>query len=99
MAKSILEITQSERFKTLIRKRWTVSVVLLMALFAIYYGFILTVAFGKEFLAQKVGVYTNFGILFGIGAIILAWALTLIYVVWANNAYDKEVDEIRSELA
>jgi hypothetical protein len=28
----------------------------------------------------------------------LSWALTGIYVIWANNVYDKEVDAIKKEL-
>lgn len=94
MASSASQIINSDRFKALVRKRWAVSITLLVLLFLIYYGYILTVAYGKTFLAQKVGVYTNYGILFGVLTIVLSWVLTIIYVVWANNVYDKEVDEL-----
>ncbi len=92
------EIVRSDRFKALVRKRWAVSLTLTGLLFVIYYGYILTVAYGKSFLAEKVGVYTNYGILFGVLTIVLSWVLTVVYVLWANTSYDKEVDEIRRQL-
>ena len=98
MARTASEIVASQRFKALVRKRWSVSIVLTILLFIIYYGYILTVAYGKEFLAQKIGVYTNFGIVFGVLTIVFSWLLTVIYVIWANTSYDKEVDEIKKEL-
>jgi len=98
MAKTAKEIVQSERFKALMRKRWTVSAILTIILFVIYYGYILVVGYGKAFLGVKVGVYTNYGIILGVLVIVLSWALTGIYVIWANNVYDKEVDAIKKEL-
>ena len=98
MAKTAKEIVQSERFKALMRKRWTVSAILTIILFIIYYGYILIVGYGKGFLGLKVGVYTNYGIILGVLVIVLSWALTGVYVIWANNVYDKEVDAIKKDL-
>jgi uncharacterized membrane protein (DUF485 family) len=98
MAKTAHEIVTSERFNALVRKRWTVSVVLTILLFIVYYGYILIVAYGKEFLGQKVGEYTNWGIILGVLGIVLSWVLTLVYVLWANNVYDKEVDSIKQTM-
>jgi uncharacterized membrane protein (DUF485 family) len=98
MAKTAKEIVQSERFKALMRKRWSVSIILTTLLFIVYYGYILIVGYGKGFLGLKVGVYTNYGIILGVLVIVLSWALTLIYVIWANNVYDKEVDAIKKDL-
>jgi uncharacterized membrane protein (DUF485 family) len=98
MAKTAHEIVTSDRFKALVRKRWTVSVILTVLLFASYYGYILVIAYGKEFLSQKVGEFTNWGIIFGVLCIVFAWLLTAIYVVWANNVYDKEVDSIKQTM-
>ena len=98
MARTASEVVNSDRFKALVRKRWAVCMTLLAFLFVIYYGYILTVAYGKTFLADKVGVYTNYGIIFGILVIVLSWLLTIVYVVWANGFYDKEVDALENEL-
>jgi uncharacterized membrane protein (DUF485 family) len=98
MARSAKQIVESQRFKALVRKRWSVSIILTILLFIIYYGYILTVAYGKNFLAEKVGVHTNYGILFGVLTIVLSWLLTVVYVIWANTSYDKEVEELKKEL-
>jgi uncharacterized membrane protein (DUF485 family) len=98
MGKSAHEIVTSDRFKALVRKRWGVSIILTILLFVSYYGIILVIAYGKEFLSQKVGEFTNWGILLGIFGIVFAWLLTAIYVVWANNVYDKEVDSIKQTM-
>jgi uncharacterized membrane protein (DUF485 family) len=98
MGKTAHEIVTSDRFKALVRKRWTVSVILTILLFVSYYGIILTIAYGKEFLSQKVGEFTNWGIILGIFGIVFAWILTGIYVIWANNVYDKEVDSIKQTM-
>jgi uncharacterized membrane protein (DUF485 family) len=98
MGKTAHEIVTSDRFKALVRKRWTVSFILTVLLFVSYYGIILTIAYGKEFLSTKVGEFTNWGIIFGIFGIVFAWILTAVYVVWANNVYDKEVDSIKQTM-
>ncbi len=98
MGKTAREIVQSDRFKALMRKRWSVSIILTTLLFIVYYGYILIVGFGKEWLGEKIGVYTNNGIVLGVLVIVLSWALTGVYVIWANNVYDKEVDAIKKEL-
>ena len=91
------EILNSERFDKLIKDRWTVCILLTVVLFILYYGYILVVGYGKAFLSEKVGVYTNYGIIFGILTIVGAWILTFVYVIWANKVYDKEVDAIKKE--
>ena len=98
MGKTAHEIVTSDRFKALVRKRWSVSIILTILLFVSYYGIILVIAYGKEFLSQKVGEFTNWGIILGIFGIVFAWLLTAIYVVWANNVYDKEVDSIKQTM-
>jgi uncharacterized membrane protein (DUF485 family) len=98
MGKSAHEIVTSDRFKALVRKRWTVSFILTVLLFVSYYGIILVIAYGKDFLSQKVGEFTNWGILLGVFGIIFAWILTAVYVIWANNVYDKEVDSIKQTM-
>ena len=98
MGKTAHEIVTSDRFKSLVRKRWSVSIILTILLFVSYYGIILTIAYGKDFLSQKVGEFTNWGIILGVLCIVVAWILTAIYVVWANTVYDKEVDSIKQTM-
>lgn len=98
MLKSAHDIVNSPKFKKLVTTRWSVSFILTFLLFVVYYGYILLVAYNKEFLAEKVGVYTNYGILLGVLVIVLAWVLTFIYVLWANFSYDKRVEELKKEI-
>ena len=95
--KSTHEMLQSAEFKTLVSRRWTVSIVLLLCLFVLYYGFILLIAFNKPFLAQKIGEYTTLGIPLGVAVIVGSWILTAIYVVWANG-HDVEVARLSGEV-
>jgi len=64
----------------------------------IYFGFILLVAFNKEFLAGKIGEYITIGLPIGIGVIVFAWLLTGVYIWWANNKYDRLVKEFRNQI-
>ncbi len=98
MAKSVHDIVNSPKFKRLVTTRWSVSFFLTFLLFVVYYGYILLIAYNKEFLAEKVGVYTNYGIIFGVLVIVLSWVLTFIYVIWANYSYDKKVEELKKEI-
>lgn len=92
------DVLNSKRFKNLIRKRWTFSFIMLAILFVLYYGYVLIVALNKDFVAQKVGQTVTVGIYMGIGVIVSAWLLTIIYVIWANKVYDKEVEELKKLL-
>ncbi|MCX7898198.1 MAG: DUF485 domain-containing protein [Rhodocyclaceae bacterium] len=64
---------------------------LMTALGAIaYYGFILLVAYDKDFLARKLmpGMVTSLGIPLGVGVIVFTIAITWIYVRRANGEFD-----------
>ena len=96
--KSAHELLESPDFKRLVAKRWSVSIVLTILLFIIYYGYILLIGYNKPFLAQKIGEVTTLGIPLGIGTIVLSWVLTVVYVIWANNSYDPEVQRLKDQL-
>src|SRR3982751_6080256 len=79
-------VLSNPNFRALVRERsgfgWTLTIIMLV----IYYGFILLVAFGKGFLATKIGGgVTSVGILIGLGVIISAFVLTGIYTQRANS--------------
>ncbi len=94
----VRKILESEKFKMLVMKRVSVSLTLTVIMLIVYFGFILSIAFYKEFLAQKIGDYITIGLPIGIGIIIFAWLLTGIYIYWANNKYDKSVRELRNQI-
>ena len=98
MAKTAREITESPDFARLVAKRKTVTVILVAAVFTVYFGFILLVAFNKPYLNNKVGEFVTLGIPLSMLVIVLLWVLTMVYVVWANNVYDKEVDRLKGQM-
>jgi uncharacterized membrane protein (DUF485 family) len=90
------KIINTPAFKAFVRQRWRVSLLLTFIMLVIYFGFILTIAFHKDWLSYKIGEHTPIGLPIGVGIIISAWLLTGIYVSWANNVYDKKVEELKT---
>ena len=97
-SRSAAEVIGSPEFKALVKRRWSVSLVMLVLLFASYYGYVLVVAGNKEFVSQKIGESTTLAIPLGVAVIIFAWLLTAIYVAWANRSYDPEVERLKNEI-
>jgi uncharacterized membrane protein (DUF485 family) len=96
--KSAADVLESPEFKALVKKRWTVSMVLLAALFVTYYGFVLLIAGNRELMATRIGEYMTLAIPVGVAVIVAAFALTAAYVGWANHTYDPEVDRLKKLL-
>ena len=96
--RSAAEVVASPEFKALVKRRWSVSMVMLALLFICYYGFVLLVAGNKEFVSQKIGESTTLAIPLGVAVIVFAWLLTAIYVAWANRSYDPEVERLKNEI-
>jgi uncharacterized membrane protein (DUF485 family) len=77
--------------------RWRIAIGLTVAMMAIYFGFILLIAFRKDFLGTLVAPGLSLGILFGALVILTAWGLTWVYVRWANRHYDDSVAGLRPQ--
>jgi len=99
MRKSAHDMLASPEFRSLVSRRWTVSVVLLIALFLTYYGYILLIAYNKPYMAARIGEVTTRGIPMGAAVIVVSWVLTAFYVWWANRAYDPEVRRLKDNVA
>ena len=89
------ELLDSAEFRHLVRRRWRVSLALTALLFVLYYGYIILIAVDRAFLSRRIGTVTPIGIPIGAAVIVGAWALTAVYVVWANRRYDPEVARLR----
>ncbi len=96
--KSVHELIESPDFKHLVKKRWSVSLVLLALLFVTYYGYVLIIGADKTIFAQRIGEATTLGIPVGQAVIVFAWILTAYYVGWANKSYDPEVERLKGQL-
>ena len=69
-------------------RRWRVALILTAAMLAVYFGFILLIAFAKPLMGAPVAGTLTLGLLLGVLVIVSAWLLTWIYVRWANRHYD-----------
>jgi uncharacterized membrane protein (DUF485 family) len=79
------------------RNRYSIIMAIISA--AAYYGFILLVAFNKDFLATKLGpgMTTSIGVPLGVGVIVFTILLTWIYVRRANGEFDATNEAIIRE--
>jgi uncharacterized membrane protein (DUF485 family) len=91
-------IRSNPKFQAFISKRNNYSILMTVLGALAYYGFILLVAFDKEFLAKKLGAgVTSVGIPIGVGVIVFTIILTWIYVNRANSEFDTESEAIVRE--
>ena len=76
-------------YQELKRKRSRFGWWLTLAMMVVYYGFIVLVAFDKDFLAQRLGAgVMTLGIPVGFGVILFTIIITAIYVRRANSEFD-----------
>ena len=75
--------------------RWRVALSLTVAMMAVYFGFILLVAFDKPLLGRVIAPGLSLGMLLGVLVIVAAWILTWVYVRWANTHYDSRVGGLK----
>jgi uncharacterized membrane protein (DUF485 family) len=91
-------LIEDERYARLLSRRsrfsWTLTAIML----AIYFGYILLIAFRREILAQPLGGgVTTVGIPVGIGVIVAGIVLVAIYVRRANREFDPLLEALRKE--
>ncbi|MEQ1855692.1 MAG: DUF485 domain-containing protein [Longimicrobiales bacterium] len=84
-----------ERLRALAARQWRIGITLTGAMIAVYFGFILLIAYQKPLMGRLVVPGLSVGILLGAGVIVATWALTLGYVWWANTRYDDELARLR----
>lgn len=84
-------------YHALHQRRWRVAIALTAVVAAVYFGFILLVAYQKELMGSLVSPGLSLGILLGALVIIAAWATTWYYVRWANKHFDAEISRLKRE--
>jgi uncharacterized membrane protein (DUF485 family) len=75
--------------------QWRLALILTAAMMAVYFSFILLVAFAKPLLGTILVPGLSLGTLLGALTIVSAWIFIWIYVRWANNHYDRTVTTLR----
>ena len=91
----VKRIASHSKYLELNAKRTGFGWWLTLAMMVVYYGFILLVAFNKEFLSQRLGAgVMTVGIPIGFGVIVFTIVITAIYVKRANGEYDDLADAV-----
>lgn len=84
----------TRQIRALARARGRIAVALTAIMIAIYFGFILLIAYRRDVLARLVLPGLSLGILLGALVIVASWLLTWYYVRWTNAHYDSQMDAI-----
>ncbi|WP_036002204.1 DUF485 domain-containing protein [Paraburkholderia caribensis] len=94
------KVKSSAAYRELVRKRsrlgWTLTALVLV----VYYGYVLLIAFDKQFLAAKMGAgVMTWGMPVGLFVIVFTVVVTGFYVRRANSTYDQLTEQIKREAA
>jgi uncharacterized membrane protein (DUF485 family) len=92
-------IKNNPKYIELITKRSSFAAKLAIFMLVVYYGFVLVIAFNKEFFATKIGD----GVMtvawpIGVAIIVIAFITTLIYVVRANGEFEDLEMSIKNDV-
>ena len=92
----LARIAADPRYQALVARRSRLTWLLTAVMVAVFFGYILLIAFDKAFLARPVGGgSTTIGIPIGLGVILVAILITGVYVRIANRRFDPVVRDIR----
>ncbi|MBA4071826.1 MAG: DUF485 domain-containing protein [Gemmatimonas sp.] len=84
-------------YHALHHRRWRIAIALTAVVAAVYFGFILLVAYAKPLMGRLLVPGLSIGILLGALVIVAAWVTTWIYVRWANTHFDSEITRLKAE--
>jgi len=92
-------VEANPKYHKLVKVRSTYSIIMTICVMVVYYGYILLIAFDKEWLGTKLGagMTTSVGIPLGVGVIVITIILTNIYVRRANTEFDDLNSQIIKE--
>jgi cation/acetate symporter len=92
-------IRSNPKFNRLVTTRGRFAWTLAFTVLAVFYGFVMLVAFQPELLGRPVaeGAALTVGVAFGLFIFVSFWVLTALYVRRANGEFDTLTEEIVSE--
>jgi len=92
-------VEANPKYHRLVSTRSVYSIIMTICVMLVYYGYIVLIAFDKEWLGTKLaaGMTTSVGIPLGVGVIVITIILTNIYVRRANTEFDSLNAEIIKE--
>lgn len=91
----VAAVAADPRYQTLVAQRARLGWWLSAVIFVAFVAYLLLIAFDKALLGAPIGYgVTSIGIPIGLGLILLAIALTGVYVVHANRHHDAQMAHI-----
>ncbi len=96
----VARIEANPKYHELVRKRNSFGILLSILMIINYYGYILLIAFNKQWLSTKIaaGWTMSIGVPLGVGVIIITIVLTNVYVRRANSEFDDLNAEVIKEV-
>lgn len=95
----VKKIKSNPKYQELVSKRSSFSVKLSIFVLAMFYSYVLVIAFNKELLATKIGDgVMTYAFPVGAAIIIVSFITTLIYVVRANGEFEDLTNEIKDDV-
>ena len=82
-----------------LRRRFRRFVFPMTGLFLVwYFVYVLLADYAPKFMAHKVGGNITVGLLFGLGQFVSTFAITLLYVRWADQKFDPDAKNLRDQI-
>ncbi|NYE62124.1 uncharacterized membrane protein (DUF485 family) [Duganella sp. 1224] len=95
----VQQLKRDPNYHQLVKSRSRFGWWLTAAMMVVYYGYILLIAFDKEFLASKTGTgVMTWGMPIGLFVIIFTVLITGVYVRRANSKYDELTQAIHAKV-
>lgn len=96
--KDLAHLRQHPDFLQLVRRKQRLTWSLTLAMLAIYFGFVLVMAFAPNVLSQPLGGgVTSVGIPVAVAVILFSFALTAFYVQKTNRVLDPIAEKLKME--
>lgn len=94
------KLRNNPKYHEMVGKRNRFGWLMAILMLAIYYAFIMTIAFAPQVLGQPISDTSviTIGIPIGLGVIVAAFLLTGIYVYRANTVFDRMNDELKRDV-
>lgn len=93
-----IELQKSDDFVDL-RRRFRKFVFPMTALFlAWYFLYVLLAAYAPDFMSHKLIGNINVGLVFGLGQFVSTFAITVLYVRWADREFDPRAEALHDRL-
>ncbi|MFC0169631.1 DUF485 domain-containing protein [Pseudoduganella danionis] len=95
----VQKIKSDPNYHKLVKVRSGYGWWLTLAMLVVYYGYILLIAFNKEFMASKLGAgVMTWGMPLGLFVILFTVVITGIYVRRANSEFDELTEAIKAKV-